>query len=90
MKKVIISVLGVLTIFSIVSCDKNNDINKSSLEKVVFSAGLDDIATKTQLVDGKKVHWTDGDKVAVFDNKSLQNVPSTVVISCGMMIASPS
>ena len=75
MKKVIISVLGVLTIFSIVSCDKNNDISKPSLEKVVFSAGLDDIATKTQLVDGKKVHWTDGDKVAVFDNKSLQNVP---------------
>lgn len=75
MKRIIISILGVLTIFSIVSCDKNNDINKSSLEKVVFSAGLDDIATKTQLVDGKKVHWTDGDKVAVFDNKSLKNVP---------------
>lgn len=75
MKKVIISVLGVLTIFSIVSCDKNNDISKPSLEKVVFSAGLDDIATKTQLVDGKKVHWTDGDKVAVFDNVSLSNVP---------------
>lgn len=75
MKRIIISILGVLTIFSIVSCDKNNDINKSSLEKVVFSAGLDDIATKTQLIDGKKVHWTDGDKVAVFDNKSLKNVP---------------
>ena len=75
MKKVIISVLGVLTIFSIVSCDKNNDINKPSLEKVVFSAGLDGIASKTQLVDGKKVHWTDGDKVAVFDNVNFTNVP---------------
>ena len=75
MKRIIISILGVLTIFSIVSCDKNNGINKSSLEKVVFSAGLDDMATKTQLVDGKKVHWTDGDKVAVFDDKNLKNVP---------------
>lgn len=40
-----------------------------------FTAVLDDTDTKTSLVEGRKVHWTEGDKISVFDCVNL--VPGT-------------
>ena len=59
------------------SCSKEvSPLADSNDNKVLktFTADLEIADTKTSLVDGKKVHWTEGDKISVFDN--VTNVPN--------------
>ena len=41
--------------------------NEPQLVKKTFTADFA-VETKTSLVDGKKVYWTEGDQISVFDN----------------------
>lgn len=47
--------------------------NEPVLVSKTFSADLN--LTKTSLVEGRKVYWTEGDKISVFDNVSNANNP---------------
>lgn len=46
--------------------------NEEKMVEKTFTADLTDV-TKTSLVDGKKVYWTEGDKISVFDNVNNKN-----------------
>lgn len=46
--------------------------NETGLVKKTFTADFA-VETKTSLVDGKKVHWTEGDQISVFDNVNKKN-----------------
>lgn len=48
--------------------------NSGNMVLKTFTAELADADTKTSLVDGRKVYWTEGDKISVFDN--ITNVPT--------------
>ena len=46
--------------------------NEAKLVKKTFTADFA-VETKTSLVDGKKVHWSEGDQISVFDNVNNKN-----------------
>lgn len=46
--------------------------NEEKMVEKTFTADLTDV-TKTSLVDGKMVYWTEGDKISVFDNVNNKN-----------------
>ncbi len=61
----------------VVSCAKEEvpavqDKNDTGLTKITFTADLE-TPTKTSLVEGKKVYWTEGDRISVFGNVALAN-----------------
>ena len=54
-----------------VSCAKeqtSSSLDNTNLVFKTFTAHLDDVSTKTSLVEGQKVYWLEGDKISVFDN----------------------
>lgn len=58
------------------SCAKEQIPSTSNEPKLVEKTFVADAAmTKTSLVGGSKVVWTEGDKISVFDNKSNANNP---------------
>ena len=48
------------------------EANEVQLVKKTFTADFA-VETKTSLVDGKKVHWTEGDQISVFDDVNKKN-----------------
>ncbi len=75
MKRFATLCLGTTLIFSAVSCVEKNDVSDSLpvSERITFSAGLDGLSTRTSLAEGRKVYWTEGDRIAVLDNVNLKN-----------------
>lgn len=71
MKRIYIFYVAALVLA--VSCAKEvvPASQESALVKKTFTA--DFVETKSSLVDGKKVHWTEGDKISVFDNMNNTN-----------------
>lgn len=61
----------------VASCTKENYPSQggesAKLSKVTFSSSMAEVQTKTQLVDGEKVHWLENDRISVFDNISNAN-----------------
>ena len=58
------------------SCAKEQIPSVSNEPKLVEKTFVADAGmTKTSLADGKKVVWTAGDKISVFDNASNKNNP---------------
>ena len=70
MKKIFYIISAASMVFA-ASCAKEQMPVVENTDNVVlktFTADLADADTKTSLVDGRKVHWTEGDKISVFDN----------------------
>ncbi len=76
MKKIFFIISAASMVFA-ASCAKEQMPVVENTDNVVlktFTADLPDADTKTSLVDGRKVHWTEGDKISVFD--CLTEVPN--------------
>lgn len=65
--------LSVATLVFAVSCAKEEVPVSQDVTLVKKTFTADFVETRTSLVDGKKVHWTDGDKISVFDNVNKTN-----------------
>lgn len=62
----------VLVCMILQSCEIVQISQSLGLEKMTFTSDLQP-DTRTSLVDGKKVHWTEGDAISIFDNSSWSN-----------------
>lgn len=73
MKKIMFFTL-IISMISVLSCSKEQPLSNDDQKqvKVIFSADAEG-ATKTSLIDGKLVHWSEGDAISVFDNVSYSN-----------------
>ncbi|MGM9786984.1 MAG: hypothetical protein ACI3ZS_09135 [Candidatus Cryptobacteroides sp.] len=67
MKK-ISTILAAALSLAAVSCTFEHIESPSTKTTITFTADLDGVDTKTSLVDGKKVYWTEGDKIAVISD----------------------
>ncbi|MGM9734802.1 MAG: hypothetical protein ACI3ZL_00130 [Candidatus Cryptobacteroides sp.] len=75
MKRISIICTAALSLAA-VSCMVEHIETPSAKKTITFSATLDSPDTKTSLVDGKKVYWTEGDNIAV-----ISDYDKTVVIT---------
>ena len=75
MKK-IYYIIAAASVMLAASCAKEQvpslEGNEAQLVKKTFTADFA-VETKSSLVDGKKVHWTEGDQISVFDNVNNKN-----------------